>query len=132
MDPVTLIVAALGAGLSVVANAAVGEAAKDAYQSLKSRIAEHFKGKPEHEAALAGFEKDPEAGAPALAAAIKESQADSDQQVLQGSRALLQQADPDGAIARKYSNVIQGSVQGLVQGDHNTVTMNFGQPPPKT
>lgn len=131
MDPVTLIVAALGAGASVVANAAVGEAVKDAYDALKSRIVAHFKGKSEHEAALAAFEKDPDGGAKALAAAITESQADKDPDVVDASHALLDKALPDGASRRQYVNKIQGNVYGLVQGDHNELTFNFGPPETK-
>ncbi|HKV88861.1 MAG TPA: hypothetical protein VJT78_12765 [Candidatus Dormibacteraeota bacterium] len=128
MDPVTLIVAALGAGVTVVANAAIGEAVKDAYAGLKSRLVEHFRHKPEHEAALTGFESDPEAAAPSLAAAVSQSGAQQDPAVLEAARSLLAQVDPDGSVARKYSLLIKGNVNGLVQGDHNTVTMNFGRP----
>lgn len=132
MDPVTLIIAGLGAGLTVVANAAIGEAVKDAYDSLKSRIVAHFSGKQEHVAALTAFERDPDGGTPALAAAIKESRADQDPDVIAATHALLEKADPDGVWTRKYVNLIHGNVQGLVQGDHANVTMNFGQPEPKS
>ena len=128
MEPITLIVAALGAGLTV----AVTQASKDLYENLKSLLGTRFGKKPEHAAALASFEKDPEHGAAKLAAAVGESGAQHDPEVLAAANTLLAEADPGGDVARKYSLLIQGNVQGLVQGDHNTVTMTFGDTEPKT
>jgi len=122
VEPVTLIVAALGAGLT----AAVTEASKDVYEKLRTLLSTHFGQKPEHQAALEGFEKDPQHTAPALAAAVAESGAQHDPQVLEAANTLLAQADPDGELAAKYSLLVKGNVQGLVQGNQNTVTMNFG------
>jgi len=122
---VTLIVAALGAGLTAV----MTEASKDLYEKLRSMLSRRFGAKPEHQEALASFEKDPEHAAPALAAAVGESGAQSDPEVVSTARSLLAEADPDGNTARKFSLLVQGNVQGLVQGDHNTVTMNFGSDP---
>jgi hypothetical protein len=132
MDPVTLIVAALGAGLSTIGQATLGEAAKDAYESLKSRLLSHFRHQAEHENALAAFEGDPDHTAPALAAAVTESGAGQDPAVVDAARTLLAKADPDGVAAAKYSLIIKGNAQGVVQGDHNTITMNFGNQGPKT
>ncbi len=132
MDPVTLIVAALGTGLAVMAQATVTEAAKDGYQRLKALIASHLGHKPEHQAALAEFEKNPEGATPTLAAALAEAGANQDPEVVRAARDLLAEADPDGVATKKYSLLIKGDVHGLVQGDHNSVTMNFGGSEPKT
>ena len=130
MDPVTLIVAALGAGLAAAGQAAVGEAVKDAYDRLKSLLAARFSHKPEHQAALVGFEGNADATAPTLAAAVSDSGAQNDPEVLDAARKLLAVADPDGGAAQKFTNLIQ-NVHGFVQGNQNTVTMNFGEPETK-
>lgn len=128
MEPVTLIVAAIGAGLT----AAMTEASKDLYEKLRSLLSTHFGRKPEHQAALAGFEKDPDHTAPSLAAAVEESGAHHDPEIVATAKTLLAQTDPDGETGRKYSLLIKGNVQGLVQGDRNTVSMNFGGSEPKS
>jgi hypothetical protein len=132
VDPITLIVAALGTGLAVMGQATVTEAAKDGSQKLKSLIHSHFGQKPEHDAALAAFEKDPDGARPALVAALSEAGAHQDPAVVQAARSLLAETDPDEVATRKYSVLVQGDVKGMVTGDHNIVHMNFGDSEPKT
>ncbi len=128
MEPVTIIIAALGVGLTTV----MTQASKDLYEKLRSMLSTHFGPKPEHQAALAGFEKDPEQGAATLAAAVEKSGAHNDPEVVATAKTLLAQADPDGDQAKRYSLLVKGNVQGLVQGDQNTVTMDFGGSEPKS
>jgi hypothetical protein len=134
MEPVTLVVAALGAGLVAMTQAVFSESAKDAYQSLKSHLSRRFAGNAKHQEALAAFEADPEGKAKELAAAVSESKAHEDPAVKEAANSLLAETDPDGQARSKYQMLIKGNVQGVVQGDHADVTMNFGTGPgePKT
>src|SRR5687768_13584011 len=56
MDPLTLILAALGAGAAAAAKETASGAVKDAYQGLKTLIQRRFAGKPEAEIALVKHE----------------------------------------------------------------------------
>jgi hypothetical protein len=132
MDPVTLVVAALGTAIAVMGQVTLSEAAKDAYHNLKTLLGNRFSADPKHTEALAAFEKDPEGKATDLASAVNESKAHEDPAIKEAAEKLLAQTDPEGQAAGKYHLLIKGNVQGLVQGDHANVTMNFGQPEPKT
>jgi len=130
MDPLTLIIAALATGLGLAGEAAVTEATKDAYQKLKAAIAGHFGKHPQHAEALAAFDRDPQQKAP-LVGALADSGAAQDPAVMEAAQRLLAAADPAGQAAGRYQLTVQGDVQGLVQGDHANVTMNFGDQPPR-
>jgi hypothetical protein len=128
MDPLSLIVAALVAGSAAAANAAVHEATVDAYRRLKQLILQRFRGDHEKEAALERFERQPASSTEPLAQALETSGVHEDETAVREARRVLETLDPAGAAAGKYSLKVGGDVQGLVQGDHNTVTMDFGVP----
>ena len=48
---------------------------------------------------------------------------------LAAAKALLAMADGDGSVSQLYVLQVTGGVQGVVQGDHANVTMNFGGDP---
>jgi hypothetical protein len=134
VDPVTLVVAALGAGLVAFGQATLTEGAKDAYTSLKSLVKNRFAGSSKHAEALAAFEGNPQSDTAAadLAAAVSESKAHEDPAIKEAAGKLLAEADPDGTVRGKYQVLIKGDVHGQVVGDHNVVTMNFDPPKPKS
>jgi len=131
VDPISVILAALTAGAAAAAKETVGSAIKDAYAGLKSLIKEKLTGK-----ALAGMAVDTHAAEPVPAEAIlrpafKEVAIDRENALLAAAEKLLAMADGDGSVRQRYVLQVAGNVQGVVQGDHANVTMNFGGDPPQ-
>ena len=60
MDPITLIVSALGAGAALGVTDAASSAVMDAYASLKALVRRRFAGRPDAQLVLAKHDKAPE------------------------------------------------------------------------
>ena len=90
MDPVSLIVGALLAGLKDVGSMAV----KDAYTGLKSLIVKRLQaqGKPEGELAVKKFEKKPETRQADLKALLKEIRVQNDFKIIKAAQKLTELA----------------------------------------
>jgi hypothetical protein len=90
MDPVSMIIGALLAGLTDLSSLVV----KDAYDGLKSLIIKRFKarGKPEGENAVKKFEEEPEAWETALESALKEIDIQNDSEIMQAAQKLAKVA----------------------------------------
>jgi hypothetical protein len=129
MDPITLIVAALVAGATTSAQATAGDAVKDAYDGLKALIQRRFRGRPEAEVVLAKHEEKPQVWEAPLKDALTETAADQDEAIVKAAQQLMSLVDPQQAASGKYNVQITGNVQGLAQGDHQQVTMTFGDKP---
>lgn len=131
MDPLTLILGALAAGASAALQETVGQAVKDAYAGLKALIVRRFGDKPPAKTALDEYEKQPEVWKKPLEQALQDSGANQDEKIIAAAQQVMTLVDPKQAAAGKYNVQITGNVQGLVQGDHAKVTMNFNDPPKK-
>lgn len=131
MDPVSTILAALAAGAVAAAKETVGTAIKDAYGGLKSLIKAKLGDKTLAKAAVDAHADEPEPAETILRPALDEAAFDQDEELLVAARELLAAADSDGSVSRRYSLQITGNVHGVVQGDHASVTMNFGSDIPK-
>ena len=129
MDPVTLILTALAAGAAAGGQAIAGDAIKDTYAGLKTLIQRKFAGKPKAELALAEHENDPETWQAPLKKALAEEHLDQDQQIIEAAQKVMHLVQPQQAAMGKYNVQITGNVQGFVQGDHQTVHINFGSEP---
>ncbi len=127
MDPISLIIAALTAGAGHAGAAVVQQATKDAYERLKALVMRRFGGDPEKRRVLENFEADPTGPTEALARTLAESGLEQDAETVRVARALLERRDPEGAAKGIYTVQVGGNVEGLVQGDHNTVTFT-GEP----
>ena len=103
MDPVTLIVAALAAGASAGVTDTVAQGVKDAYTGLKALVLRRVQDQPAGEVAVVEHEKDPEVWSAPLAKTHTAAGADTDPQVLEAARRLLQLTDPDGTRAGAYT-----------------------------
>jgi hypothetical protein len=129
MDPLTLLLTALTAGLAASVKDTASEAVKDAYTGLKTLIQRKFEGKPKAQAALVAYEEDPETYEKPLKKALIEEHLDQDQDLLETASKLmgLLQAQQAG----RGLNIVQntGTVQGQIVENTGTVTMNFGEPP---
>jgi hypothetical protein len=99
MDPVSLIVAALAAGLAAAVKESAGDAVKVGYQRLKSLILGHSGDNEDVKSALEKHEQKPEVWTAPLKDALVESGADKDQEVVQAAHELAKLVDPQAAHA---------------------------------
>jgi len=128
LDPTTLIVSAVTAGVAELAKASVSLAVKDAYSKLKALLQKRFGGKPEAELALVQVEKKPEVWEAPFKDAVVETGAAKDDAIVQAAQSLLKLVQPQQANVGKY-NVQIGEGQGTVVGDNAQVKMTFdGEP----
>ncbi|MCU7246018.1 MAG: hypothetical protein GPI93_23970 [Microcystis aeruginosa LG13-12] len=116
MDPISLILAALGAGALAAAKDTAGTAVKDAYQGLKTLIKKKFEGdvlgqamvdaKPEEIKQAEGLLKDK----------ITKAGADQDQEIIKVAQDLLDQVkeQPGGQeiINQTQTNTVSGVTVG--------------------
>lgn len=95
---------------------------------LKNLIKSRFGDQPAASAALEAHQSDPETWDKPLRKSLSETKSANDADLIAAAQSVLKLADPQGVAAGKYSISVSGNVQGLVQGDHAQVTMNFGDP----
>ena len=129
MDPVTLILTALTTGAAASAKDVTGQAIKDAYNGLKTLIQHKLAGKPDAEMAFVQHEKKTEVWKAPLEDGLKEAGVAQDQEIIAAAQQVMTLVQPQQAAMGKYNVQITGHVQGFAQGDHQQVTMNFGNEP---
>ena len=125
MDPVTLIVAALGAGAALGLKATASAGVQDAYAGLKALVNKRFAGHPKGELVLAEHEAAPETWEKPLAAELAAAGADRDGELVAAAQALMRLIDEAGSQAGKYAVSVRDS-QGVQVGDRNTQINRFG------
>jgi hypothetical protein len=125
VDPVTLLVTALGAGAAAGVGETATAAVKDAYAMLKEKVATRFSGDASREVMLVGYERQPEVWRSSLVRALIESGVVEDQDAVEAARRLLELLDEAGARQGRYVVDVRGA-QGVQIGDHNTQTNRFG------
>jgi hypothetical protein len=131
MDPITLIVAALVAGASTGLKDTATDAVKDAYHGLKELVQRKFGSHPKVEKALAEIEASPEAAGEELRAGLTGTGADSDEELVRASQALLAEHDPEGTAAGRYdvqignAVYVAGEAKGVVGVNYGNVDMKF-------
>jgi hypothetical protein len=129
MEPVTLILAALGAGALAGGQSVAGDAIKDTYVGLKELIKRKFAGKPHAELALTEHEADPKTWEAPLKKALTQEHLDQDPEIIEAAQKVMSLIQPQQAAMGKYNMQITGDVQGFAQGDYQHVNMNFGNGP---
>jgi hypothetical protein len=127
MEPISLILGALAAGAVAGAQATASEAVKDSYQGLRTLIQRKLADKPSAEIVLAKHEEKPEVWQEPLKAELIEAAADQDQAIINAAEKLmaLVNQNPKQAAMGKYINQAE-KIQGVVQGEQENVTLNFG------
>ncbi|MCC5640659.1 hypothetical protein LC593_33490 [Nostoc sp. CHAB 5844] len=129
MEPISLIIAALGAGAIAAAKDTAGTAVKDAYQGLKTLIKQRFadQGKEDDSNIVDKHEKklDSEAVKALLKEELISLGVDQDAEIIKLAQELLKQEKPEESAAGKYNTVFQGEVKGAQVGDRNTQTNTF-------
>jgi hypothetical protein len=131
VEPVSLIVGALAVCAGEAGKAAVSEAVKDAYKSLKTAVRTCLSGRASGEVALDRYVQLPHQWAGALEAELVDVGAAEDAGIVAAARRVMELADPQGYATGKYQVDVRGG-QGVQLGDHNSQTNTFGAPPATT
>jgi hypothetical protein len=129
MDPLTLILSALTAGIAASVKDTASTAVTDAYNGLKTLIQRKFADQPKAQTALVEYEEDPDTYEKPLKKVLTQGHLDQDEAILAAAQHLMTLLQPQQAAMGKYNVQITGNVQGYAQGDHQQVTMHFGEPP---
>lgn len=127
MDPVTLVVAALVAGVSAGLGDAASSAIKDAYAGLRSLLTTRFT--REQDKVIEEHAADPDTYEKPASKVLRESGAAADAEVAAAAQRVLALADPAGTAANKYQVDARGATIGIV-GDHGQVSYQAPPPPP--
>jgi len=129
MEPVSLIIAALGAGAIAATKETAGTAVKDAYQVLKTLIKQKFveQGQDDDSNIVDKHEKklDSEAFKVLLKEELINLGVDRDEIIIKAAQELLKQEKPEESAAGKYNTVFQGEVKGIQIGDRNQQENTF-------
>lgn len=129
MEPISLIIAALGAGAIAAVKDTAGTAVKDTYQGLKTLIKKKFaeQGKEDDSEIVDKHEKklDSEAFKALLKEELINLGVDKDQEIIKLAQELLKQEKPQESADGKHNTVFQGEVKGAQVGDRNTQTNTF-------
>jgi hypothetical protein len=128
MEPISLILAALLAGVAKGAGQSAANAVQDAYRGLRDALKRRLAGKPAAQDALERYTNDPEAWKGNLEVHLKQAGADQDRAVLDAASSVMRLSDPAGASAGKY-NVNLAGARGVQVGEGNTQTNYFGPAP---
>ena len=120
MDPVTLIVTALGAGAGSALQDGAKEGVKAAYAHLRELVKKRFSGHPSAELVLAEHQADPRTWEAPLAAKLAELVAADDTELVNAAQALLALLNDTGV----YNITIRDS-KGVQLGDHNVQVNRF-------
>jgi hypothetical protein len=128
MDPISLILTALVAGLAQGVGQTAATAVRDAYAGLRTALAQRLSGRQAAQDAVEQYVTDPEAWRGNLEVHLKQAGADRDQAVLDAAATVMRVADPAGARAGKYTVHLAGA-QGVQVGDHNQQSNVFNAPP---
>lgn len=132
MDTVTLIVSALLAGLTAGLTDTAKAATKDLYDTFKARLLRNAETSADAQDAIKKIEKQPDSKArqDLLKEELAKLPLERDEELIKLAQSLMEALKDSGGTAGKYSVDIQNS-QGIVVGDHASVTQNFGTPQEK-
>lgn len=128
MEPISLILAALLAGVVTGVGQSAATTVQDAYAGLRDALKRRLAGKPAAQDAVEQYVKDPEAWKDNLEIHLKQAGAEQDRAILDAAVSVLRLADPAGANAGKYAVNLAGA-QGVQVGDHNRQSNVFNAPP---
>jgi hypothetical protein len=124
MDPVTLIVAALVAGVSSGVGDVAASGVRDAYEGLKGLLVRRLAGDEHETATVEEHVADPETHEELLAEEIRATGADQDAEILAAAEDVLRRADAAG-VETKYNVTVTGGKVGVIGDDAHIGTMNL-------
>lgn len=118
MDPMSLVLGALGLGAVAGFKETATAAVKDAYAGLKDLVSGKLSAQQSALVALAEHENDPETWRAPLEKALVSSGAIDDESILAAARRLMELADSGGSQMGKYLVDARGT-RNVQVGDHN-------------
>ena len=128
MEPITLIVSALGAGASAGAIDALKdnakETAKAAYAKLRGLARKRVAGRPNGELVLERHEAAPQKWEAVLTGELTEAGAANDAELVAAAKTLMELIDQAGTKSGKYNVTIKDS-RGVQVGDGNVQVNRF-------
>jgi len=80
---------------------------------------------------LEKYEKKPEVYKEPLKDQLTQVAAEKDEEIIRAAQKVMALVDPQQAAKGKYNAQVVGNVYGLAQGDHQQVTMTFGDKSPE-
>jgi hypothetical protein len=125
MEPVTLILTALTAGVALGVKDTASTAVRDAYGTLKALLRKRLACRQDGELALSRYEQAPDTWAAPLTAELEAVGAGTDADLVESARALMELTDAKGAREGKYTVQVSGGL-GVQVGDQNTQHNSFG------
>jgi hypothetical protein len=128
MDPISLVMAALVAGVAKGASQSATAAVRDAYAALRSVLQRRLADRPAARDAVEQYTADADAWRGNLEVHLKQAGIAQDQDVIGAAAQVLRLTDPAGASAGKYT-VNLSAAQGVQIGDHNTQANTFAPGP---
>jgi hypothetical protein len=126
MEPVSLTVAALMAGVAAGVKSTMTNLATDAHEGLKALVRRRFAGRPARETALEQFPSDPDGWRSALTTE-SERAARRDERLDVAAQRLMALLDVEGTRIGRYRVHAPGA-QGVQIGDHNIQSNLFNSP----
>ena len=127
MDPITLIVSAVVAGVGAAAKDTAGQAVRDAYGGLKTLLKRRLARTPGGADALEQAEADGAVDEAAVRAAVAESGAAADEEIAAAAGEVMKAHDPDGFAQGKYTVSIGGVAINVSGGAKSVIGTNTGQ-----
>ena len=125
MDCISTILTALTAGAAAGGQTAASEAAKDAYHALITLLRKKIAGKQNAQLILSKYEEKPEIWKEPLKDELIQIHADQDKEIVRIAQILLELLDQHQVTKGTFAIHNTGTMQGTVQGEHNTNTINI-------
>ncbi|MEU8185053.1 hypothetical protein AB0B85_01650 [Micromonospora sp. NPDC049044] len=127
MEPVTMVVAAMAAGVSAGLTETTSGAIVDAYRYLRDALRHRSETQNWDPDALSAYEADPQANEQRLIRLVEATDSGQDDVVLAAAARVLRLAEPGGTVTGKYVVDLRGA-QGVIAGDRGIQHNNFGLP----
>ncbi len=129
MEPISVILIALASGAGTVfVDGVAGEAAKDAYSTVKTLVTRKFKGDSKAELILESYEEAPEIWQKPLEKELREVKVEEDKELVQAAEKVVQGVDSEYMKALKGFHIqIGGNATGFALGSNpvSHVTNNY-------
>lgn len=119
MDPITIILTALAAGVATGLTDTTKTAIADSYTALKGAISARFTGNTPAEVALQEYPQDPDTYDKPLRKHLTENGMADDEHILALARAIVDHKDATGTTVGRYVVDARGA-RNVQTGDHNT------------
>ena len=125
MEPVSLILTALIAGIKAAAPSVGAAALSDAYLGLKTLIQNKFANNEKAKQAYEDFENDPDTYEKPISKHLQMAGADQDDDIIKAAQKLMSLIEPEQFAKGKFNIQAGGDVFGIAQDTKGDVTQTF-------